>query len=86
MIFIDRSVPRGVADAVKKMRDDVLWLEDSFLHDVSDEEWLAEAGQKGWLVITHDRKIRTRPGERRAIMDNGVGCFIMTYKQDLKKE
>ena len=85
MIFIDRSVPRGVADAVKKMRDDVLWLEDVFPHDVSDEEWLAEAGQKGWLVITHDRKIRTRPGERRAIMDNEVGCFIMTYKQDLVK-
>jgi hypothetical protein len=30
MIFIDRSVSRGVADAVKKMRDDVLWLEDKF--------------------------------------------------------
>jgi predicted nuclease of predicted toxin-antitoxin system len=86
MIFIDRSVPRSVADAVKKMRDDVLWLEDEFPHDVPDEEWLAAAGQRGWLVITHDRKIRTRPGERRAIMEHRVGCFILTYKQDLKKE
>lgn len=86
MIFIDRSVPRGVADAVKRMRDDVLWLEDEFPHDVSDQEWLAAAGERGWLVITHDRKVRTRPGERRAIMDHGVGCFILTYKQDLKKE
>lgn len=86
MIFIDRSVPRGVADAVKMIRDDVLWLEDEFPHDVSDQEWLAAAGERGWLVITHDKKIRTRPGERRAIMDHGVGCFILTYKQDLKKE
>lgn len=86
MIFIDRSVPKGVADAVKTMRDDVLWLEDEFPHDVPDEEWLALAGERGWLVITHDRKIRTRPGERKAIMDNGVACFILTYKQDLKKE
>ncbi len=85
MIFTDRSVPRGVADAVKMMRDDVLWLEDEFPHDVPDQEWLAVAGEKGWLVITHDRKIRTRPGERRAIMDHNVGCFILTYKQDLKK-
>lgn len=68
------------------MREDVIWLEDEFTHDVPDEEWLAEAGRQGWLVITHDRKIRTRPGERRAIMENGVGCFIMTYRQDLKKE
>ena len=51
------------------MREDVVWLEDEFRHDVPDEEWLAVAGQRGWLVITHDRKIRTRPGERRAIMD-----------------
>ena len=85
MIFIDRSIPRGVAEAVRRMHEDVIWLEDEFAHDVPDEEWLAEAGRKGWLVITHDRKIRTRPGERRAIMENGVGCFIMTYRQDLKK-
>ncbi|MDQ3865023.1 MAG: hypothetical protein M3317_16290, partial [Actinomycetota bacterium] len=68
------------------MREDVIWLEDEFRHDVPDEEWLAAAGQRGWLVITHDRKIRTRPGERSAIMENGVGCFIMTYRQNLKKE
>ena len=86
MIFIDRSIPRGVAEAVRRMREDVIWLEDEFRHDVPDEEWLAVAGQRGWLVITHDRKIRTRPGERRVIMEHGVGCFIMTYRQDLKKE
>ena len=86
MIFIDRSIPRGVAEAVRRMREDVIWLEDEFRHDVPDEEWLAVAGQRGWLVITHDRRIRTRPGERQVIMENGVGCFIMTYRQDLKKE
>ena len=85
MIFIDRSIPRSVADRLKEVRDDVLWLEDRFPHDVPDEVWLEEAGQRGWLVITHDAKIRTRPGERRAIMEHGVGCFILTYKQDLTK-
>jgi len=37
------------------------------------------------LGITHDGRIRTRPGERAAIMENGVGCFILTYRQDLQK-
>ncbi len=37
------------------------------------------------MVITHDAKIRTRPGERRAIIEHGAGCFILTYKQDLTK-
>jgi len=85
VIFIDRSVPRGVADAVKKMRKDVLWLEDKFPQDVRDTEWLAMAGDEGWLVITHDTKIRARPGERQAIVEHGVGCFILSYKQPLKK-
>ena len=40
MIFIDRSIPRGVAEAVRRMREDVIWLEDEFRHDVPDEEWL----------------------------------------------
>ena len=85
MIFIDRSIPRSVADRLKEVRDDVLWLEDSFPHDVPDEVWLEEAGKRGWLVITHDAKFRTHPGERRAIMEHSAGCFILTYKQDLTK-
>ncbi len=85
MIFIDRSIPRSVANRLKEMRGDVLWLEDRFPHDAPDEVWLEEAGRQGWLVITHDAKIRTRPGERRAIMEHGAGCFILTYKQDLTR-
>jgi len=30
MIFIDRSIPKGVAEALKQVRDDVVWLEDVF--------------------------------------------------------
>ncbi len=47
--------------------------------------WLRKAGEQGWLVITHDKKIRTRPGERHAIMEHGVGCFILAYRQNLQK-
>ena len=64
------------------MRDDVLWLEDRFQHDTKDTDWLPVAGAEGWLVITRDKKIRTRPGERRAILGNGVGCFFLTQKKD----
>ena len=85
MIFVDASVPRSVADEIKKVRPDTRWMGDLFPLDTKDPEWLAEAGRQGWLVITHDKKVRTRPGERRAIMERGVGCFILAYRQDLKK-
>ena len=86
MIFVDASVPRSVADEIKKVRSDARWMGDLFSQDTKDPVWLAEAGRKGWLVITHDKKIRTRPGERRAIIEHGVGCFILAYKQDLKRQ
>lgn len=85
MIFIDRSIPKGVADALKAVRDDVRWLEDEFRHDTKETVWLHEIGKRGWLVVSRDKKIRTRPGERRALLDAGVGCFILAQKQILTR-
>lgn len=81
MIFIDRSVPESVAEALKKVRDDLVWLEDRLPHDVTDQIWLARVGSEGWLGITRDKKILTRPAERRAILLHQVGCFCLTQKQ-----
>jgi PIN like domain len=86
VIFIDASIPRTVADELKKVRDDVVFKHDIFLPGTDDPIWLRKVGIEGWLSITHDDgRIRTRPGERAAIMENGVGCFILTYRQDLQK-
>ena len=68
MIFIDRSIPKGVADALKQVREDIIWLEDRFSHYTREPTWLREAGENSWLVVTRDNKIRTRPGERAAII------------------
>jgi hypothetical protein len=85
MIFFDRSIPKSVAEALKKVRDDIIWLEDVFNHRTKETEWLAEAGRQGWIVISRDKKIRTRPGERRILQESNVGCFIVAQKQNLTK-
>ncbi|HXG35914.1 MAG TPA: hypothetical protein VNL15_02985 [Dehalococcoidia bacterium] len=85
MIFIDRSIPKGVAEALKKVREDVRWLEDEFSHDIKETEWLPEIGRRGWLVVSRDKKIRTRPGERRALSEAKIGCFIFVQKQNLTR-
>lgn len=81
MILIDRSIPRSVARALALVRDDVEWLEPRFAHDTPDEDWLAEAGRQGWVVVTRDKRIRTRPRERQAINENATGCFILAQRQ-----
>jgi len=86
VIFFDRSIPRGVVEAVKQVREDACWLEDVFEEGwIKDREWIPEVGARGWLVITKDKKIRTRPEERRAIKENDVGCFILNYRQPLNR-
>ena len=82
MIFIDRSIPKSVAAALKQVRDDVVWLEDAFPHRTTETEWLPEVGRREWLVISRDKKIRTRPGERRMLQEGKVGCFIIGQKKN----
>lgn len=36
-------------------------------------------------MVSKDKKIRTRPEERRAIKEHNVGCFILNYKQPLNR-
>lgn len=85
MIFIDRSIPKGVASALKAVRSDIFWLEDKFPHNTKEVEWLPVAGANDWLVILRDKKVRTRPGERAAIIKHSVGCFIIHQKKNLTR-
>ena len=85
MIFVDRSIPRAVAQALKQVRNDVVWLEDCLPHNATDAQWLALVGSSGWLAITRDKKIRQRPGELNALLASGVGCFILAQRQNLTR-
>ena len=82
MIFIDRSIPKSVATALKAVRNDVLWLEDRFVANTTDIEWLAEIGRLGWIAVLRDKRVNTRPGERLTIQHSGAGCFILNQGKD----
>lgn len=86
MIFVDASVPRSVADRIKRARPETVWIGELFPLDTKDPVWLREAGRRGWLVITRDKNIRKRHGERRAIAESGAGCFVLVYREALKKD
>lgn len=48
-----------------------------FAHDTPDDEWLPEVGRRGWVVLTHDQRIRYKSNERDAVMSNGVAMFVL---------
>lgn len=51
--------------------------DDHFRQDATDVEWLREVGQRGWIVLTKDEKIRRRTYERTALMQAGVRAFVL---------
>jgi hypothetical protein len=44
---------------------------DHFRHDTPDRDWLPQVGGRGWVVLTNDRRIRSRALEVRAVMTSG---------------
>ena len=46
--------------------------------EIQDEEWLAQAGRRGWIVLAKDERIRRRPAELAAIQATGAKAFYLT--------
>jgi hypothetical protein len=53
---------------------------DHFAHNAPDETWLEAIGKRGWIALTHDRRIRYKPNELRAVMQHGVSLLVIVGK------
>jgi predicted nuclease of predicted toxin-antitoxin system len=51
---------------------------DHFPEDAPDDEWLSQVGQRGWLVLTKDKRIRYRSAEFAAVEQASVRLFVLT--------
>ena len=79
--FLDRSLGRKiVAQALRDAGATVVVHDDRFPPDASDEDWLREVGQRGWVVLTKDKMIRYRDIERVAMARAGARAFVLRGK------
>ncbi len=51
-----------------------------------DLEWMPIVGELGLIVITRDRRIRTRPAELAAYREHGIRSIWIGAKQDLSPQ
>jgi hypothetical protein len=81
--FDENSI--GVARALQYVRGDVTWPGgpgNLVAEGAKDQDWLPVVGRAGLVVLTRDKRIRTRPLERQALLDHGVrACFQTTGGQ-----
>lgn len=48
------------------------------LKGLDDEEWIGDAGRRGWIILMKDAKVRYRPAELRALVVHSVRAFCLT--------
>lgn len=86
VFLVDQCLGRvTVAAALAAAGQRVELLTDHFSPDTADEEWLATAGQREWVVLTKDRHFRKRPLELQAIINGKVRAFVLSAA-DLRGE
>jgi hypothetical protein len=76
--FIDRSLGgHVVADGLRGSGEKVRVHDDLFAQDTDDEVWLADVGQRRWVVLTKDVLIRRDSLQRRALLAANVAAFVL---------
>lgn len=77
--FIDRNLGKHtIADILRKADALVEVHDDHFPPNAPDHEWLPVVGEKGWVVLTKDKRIRYRGLELKALEEARVKAFVLT--------
>jgi predicted nuclease of predicted toxin-antitoxin system len=77
--FVDRSLGRKIVLDLRAAGFQVEEHGAHFADDAPDAEWLAEAGRRGWVVLTKDKAVRRNALELAAILAGGVVCFSLGH-------
>ncbi len=75
--FTDRDLGKRFPESLKSGGLTVERHGDHFAPDTADEIWLETVGRRGWIALTHDRRIRYKPNERDAVTRHGVALLVI---------
>lgn len=67
----------AVADALTARGVDFETHRDHFAPDAPDDEWLPAVGDRGWIILTRDARMRHIELERSAIERVGARQFVI---------
>jgi hypothetical protein len=76
-----QSLPTALREAGLIVRTLAEVYGEQAAQQTADSEWLALAGDRGWVVLCKDDRIRRRPAELQALADGKVRLFCLTNAQ-----
>jgi hypothetical protein len=77
-VFLDRCLGKGTAEELRGLGWLVHTVHDHFPNegeDASDEEWIAYGVNRGWVMLTKDKRIRYRAEEIGALASGHIVCL-----------
>ena len=77
ILACDEDVGTHVPQALQLVGLPVMSFKDLGLLGVADVTWLQQAGEKGWLVFSHNKRMLDVPRERRTMIENHVGIVFL---------
>lgn len=77
VFFTDRDLGKRFPEILRAAGLTVERHIDHFAPECPDEDWLQSVGQRGWIAITHDRRIRYKPNELAAVMEHRVALLVV---------
>lgn len=79
VFFIDRSLGKEpIRTELAKAGLVVEIHDDHFARDEEDRVWLRTVGERGWVVLTKDQRLRYRPLEIAGLRASKARVFVLT--------
>jgi hypothetical protein len=79
VFFIDRSLGiEPIRTELIKAGLSVQIHDEYFPRDEEDRVWLRDVGERGWVVLTKDQRLRYRPLEKAALKASKARVFVLT--------
>jgi len=87
VFFTDANLGRYIIpSALRAAGMEVRTHDQLFAAGTPDAKWLRQVGQRGWIVLTKDTRIRYRANETNALFRAKARAFVLTARGDLKGE
>lgn len=82
IFFVDENLGKQLVDALRLLgHPNIIHLEEMFEKGTPDEIWLNCIGEKGYCLITKDKKIRKNPKEKVALLKHNIVAFYLGGSQ-----
>ncbi len=78
VILFDENMPERLAAALRdQLGERALHVAEVLERGTPDAAVIRHAGERGWCMLSADRRMLRTPGERAAMAEHGVGAFFL---------